>query len=242
MVGDLASSPNFGDRRGKAVTALILHYTGMPTGAAALAWLRDPASDVSCHYLVWEDGRIQQLAAERDRAWNARTSFWDGENEMHAVSIGVEIVNAGHDGGLPPYPAAQIQAVAALCRDIVARHAIAPQRVLAHSDVAPNRKADPGERLRWKHLAEQGVGLWVDAPPPDADVVGPDELRAVQDRLRSLGYGCPGTGTLDRGTRDALVAFQRHYRPARVDGRPDSSTVKALTILWDIIPRSCASS
>ena len=156
LVDDLAASPNFGDRRGRTIDALVLHYTGMPTGAGALARLCDPASSVSCHYLVWEDGRITQLVAERERAWHAGRAFWAGEHDMNAASIGIEIVNPGHDGGAPPYPAAQIEAVAALGRDLCVRHAIPPHRVLAHSDIAPDRKLDPGEWFPWRTLAAAG--------------------------------------------------------------------------------------
>ena len=140
-VDDVAPSPNFGDRRGKPIDALILHYTGMQSGEAALAWLRNADSGVSCHYLVWEDGRVTQLVAENDRAWHAGIGKWAGDGDMNSVSIGIEVVNFGHQGGLPPYPPAQIQAVIALCRDICERRRIAAHRVLAHSDMAPGARS-----------------------------------------------------------------------------------------------------
>ncbi len=170
-VDRVVPSPNFGDRRGRAIDAIVLHYTGMRDGARALERLTDPASEVSCHYLVWEDGRIDQLVAERDRAWHAGRSVWAGERDINAVSIGIEIVNQGHDGGSPPYPDAQIAAVIALCLDCRARHAIAPARVLAHSDVAPDRKIDPGEWFPWSELAAAGIGLWTQPAPIGAGPV-----------------------------------------------------------------------
>ena len=243
LVADLAPSPNFGDRRGKKIDALILHYTGMATGSVALARLTDPSSSVSCHYLVWEDGRVTQLVAEAARAWHAGRSSWAGETDMNSVSIGIEIVNRGRAGGAPPYPPAQVEAVAALAKDVCARHAIAPHRVLAHSDVAPDRKDDPGEWFPWRTLADAGVGLWLDPAPPDtASRLAPgatgDAVRALQARLRGIGYDCPRNGHFDVNTEAAVAAFQRHWRPDRVDGCLDSSTEKAMESAWDIIPRS----
>src|SRR5271165_4540831 len=144
LAGRFLASPNFGERRGRGrADCLILHYTGMATGEAALKLLLDPASEVSAHYLVWEDGRIDQLVAESERAWHAGRSFWKGERDLNSASIGVEIVNPGHDGGLPPFPDRQIAATIALARDLGSRWKIRPERVLAHSDVAPMRKCDP---------------------------------------------------------------------------------------------------
>jgi N-acetylmuramoyl-L-alanine amidase len=151
LVARFVASPNHGERRGYSrPNCLILHYTGMPTGAAALKTLTDPASEVSAHYLIWEDGVIDQLVAENDRAWHAGKAWWKGESDLNSASIGVEIVNPGHDGGSPPFPERQIAATIALGRDVCARWAIAPERVLAHSDVAPARKQDPGEAFPWE--------------------------------------------------------------------------------------------
>ena len=161
----VAPSPNHGDRRGRAVDSIVLHYTGMSTGAAALARLCDPTTDVSCHYFVGCEGHIAQLVPEPRRAWHAGRSVWFGETDMNAVSIGIEIVNAGHDGGCPPYPDPQIDAVIALCRDIVGRHTIPAARVLGHSDIAPDRKIDPGEWFPWARLAAGGVGVWIEPAP-----------------------------------------------------------------------------
>ena len=223
------ASPNFGNRRGRDIDALVLHYTGMASGDAALARLCDPASEVSCHYLVWEDGRVDQLVAEAARAWHAGRSFWAGETDLDAVSIGIEIVNGGHDFGSPPYPSVQVDAVAALCLDICRRRVISKRRVLAHSDVAPDRKLDPGEHFPWGTLAAQGVGVWTGiAGGEGSNGLGVED---IQRRLARLGYNCPLTGTLDAVTSSVIRAFQRHWRPAIVDGSPDAETLARLASL-----------
>ena len=144
---------------------LLLHYTGMTTGEAALERLKDPTSEVSCHYLVFEDGVILQMVPESRRAWHAGQSEWSGTTDINSQSIGIEIVNPGHAHGYRDFPPMQMEAVVALCRDLIARWAIVPWRVLAHSDVAPQRKMDPGERFDWRLLANAGVGLWVEPAP-----------------------------------------------------------------------------
>lgn len=222
-------SPNFGDRQGRPVDALILHYTGMRTGELARARLLDPTAQVSCHYLVWEHGRVEQLVAEAHRAWHAGHSCWAGERDMNSVSIGIEIVNPGHDGGCPPYPAVQIDAVIALGQDICARHAIAPARVLGHSDIAPERKRDPGEWFPWERLAQAGICVGLVRPragngaPLTASTESPEVLD-MQRALRAFGYECPVTGTFDVATECVVAAFQRRYRPTRVDGIADGET------------------
>lgn len=232
-------SPNFGDRRAPArPDCLVLHYTGMPTAESALALLCDPAAEVSAHYFVWENGEIAQLAPEDKRAWHAGVGEWGGCRDINSASIGIEIVNPGHDGGLPPFPPAQIEATAALARDIMARRAIRPQRVLAHSDVAPARKRDPGERFPWEALARAGVGQWVEPAPLDGPpLFGPGHegppVRALQAMLALYGYGIALTGVYDAPTRAVVAAFQRHFRPARVDGEADGSTVATLRALID---------
>ncbi len=225
-------SPNFGSRRGRSIDSLILHYTGMASGEAALARLLDPASEVSAHYLVWEDGRIDQLVAEADRAWHAGRSFWAGERDMNTVSVGVEIVNGGHEFGLPPYPAAQTAAVIALVHDVCARHAVPPARVLGHSDIAPHRKEDPGELFPWHALMNAGLALSVPSPP-EADV--PSTLGGLQAALAAIGYECPATGTMDETTLAAVRAFQRRWRPSRVDGEIDRETAKLVkSVAWSV--------
>jgi N-acetylmuramoyl-L-alanine amidase len=238
---EFLASPNHTERRGHAKpNCVILHYTGMPTGAAALALLRDPRSEVSCHYFVWEDGRIVQLVAEDRRAWHAGSSVWKGERDLNSCSIGIEIVNPGHDGGAPPFPEAQTAALIALLRDISERYAIAPERVLAHSDVAPARKVDPGEAFPWERLRREGVGHWV-APAPIVDgptmargAEGPP-IRALQAMLALYGYGVELSGVYDKRTETNVAGFQRHFRPARVDGAADGSTVDTLRRLLEAL-------
>jgi N-acetylmuramoyl-L-alanine amidase len=239
LVGRFVASPNYGERRGYGrPDCLILHYTGMPTGEAALKALTDPAAEVSAHYLVWEDGAIDQLVAESDRAWHAGKGSWKGESDLNSASIGIEIVNPGHDGGLPPFPSPQIEATIGLARDICARRRIAPERVLAHSDVAPARKRDPGEAFPWEALWRGGVGHWIKPAPISGPALFAHEeegppVRALQAMLALYGYGVEISGVYDRQTRQAVAAFQRHFRPERVDGEADASTVATLKALID---------
>ncbi len=241
FAAEFLASPNHGERRGYSKPdCVILHYTGMPTGEAAMALLRDPASELSAHYFVWEDGRIVQLVAEARRAWHAGVGVWKGECDINSCSIGIEIVNPGHDGGSPPFPEAQIEAVIALTRDICDRHAIKPERVLAHSDIAPARKIDPGERFPWDRLWREGVGHWV---KPASIVQGPvlkrsaegPAVRALQAMLALYGYGAELTGVYDKRTELYVRAFQRHFRAAKVDGEADVSTAETLRRLIEAL-------
>jgi N-acetylmuramoyl-L-alanine amidase len=193
---------------------LILHYTGMRSGAEAIARLRDPAARVSCHYVVEEDGAVFRLVAEEQRAWHAGISHWRGQTLLNGRSIGVEIVNPGHEWGYRPFPALQMAAVCDLCLGILARHPIPPRNVVAHSDVAPDRKEDPGELFYWQGLAANGVGLWPQAD--DAPVGDPLVL------LDAIGY------RTDLALPVLLRAFQRHWRPERVDGIADAGTLARL--------------
>jgi N-acetylmuramoyl-L-alanine amidase len=188
---------------------------------------------VSSHYVVEEDGTVVQLVPEAARAWHAGRGCWDGVDDLNSATVGIEIVNGGHDFGLPAFPAPQVAAVLALCRDVMRRHAIGPHRVLAHSDTAPGRKRDPGERFPWALAAAAGVGLWI-PPSPDPSpgvALAPGELRAVQADLARLGYGIAATGIHDAGSRDVVAAFQRRFRPARIDGEPDPGTRDTLARL-----------
>ena len=234
---EVVPSPNHGERRGGRPDMLILHYTGMPDSGEALRRLRDPIAEVSAHYLVFEDGRTVQMVPETRRAWHAGRGFWAGETDINSRSIGIEIAHPGHAGGLPPYPETQIAAVIALARDILARHAIPPARVLAHSDVAPERKEDPGEAFPWGRLAAEGVGHHAPAVPirdgrflARGDTGPPVE--ALQAMLALYGYDQPVTGGFDARTHAVITAFQRHFRQARVDGVADASTI---TTLRDLI-------
>ena len=234
LVARVVPSPNHEPRYGVTrPDILLLHYTGMATTQAALERLCDPGPRVSSHYLVFEDGAIVQLVPEARRAYHAGTSCWEGTTDINSRSIGIEIGNQGHDYGCPAFPEAQIAAVVALTRDIVTRWSIAPARVLAHSDVAPNRKRDPGEIFPWARLAAAGVGLWIEPEPIVPGVaLGPsdhgDAVARLQRMLAGYGYGIAPTGHYDAATEEIVTAFQRHYRPARVDGIADVSMVRTL--------------
>lgn len=239
---DVKPSPNFGERSGgRAPDMLILHYTGMPTADGALDWLTRAESEVSSHYFVFEDGRVVQLVPESTRAWHAGKSCWKGETDINSASIGIEIANPGHPGGLPDFPPRQTAAVIELCRDIVDRNAIVPERVLAHSDVAPVRKIDPGERFPWATLAASGIGLWVEPSPvaggrffQQGDSGPPVE--ALQAMLVLFGYDVPVSSEYCARTRGVVEAFQRHYRQERVDGIADASTIDTLHRLLKALP------
>jgi N-acetylmuramoyl-L-alanine amidase len=243
---EVRPSPNFGPRLGAgAPDMIVLHYTGMATGAAAEAWLCDPASQVSSHYLVHEDGRVVQMVRERDRAWHAGKSFWRGTTDINSCSVGIEIVNPGHTLGYRDFPKAQIDAVIGLCAGLAARHAIPPERVLAHSDVAPGRKIDPGERFPWRQLAEAGIGHFVAPTRLGRDrAIGPGErgpaVEEVQSLLSAYGYGVQVTGAYDEPTGFVVSAFQLHFRQRRVDGVADRSTVMTLRRLIEALPSRVA--
>lgn len=231
FVAAVRPSPNHNERRGTGrPDAILLHYTGMVSGAAALARLCEPAAEVSAHYVVEEDGTVFQLVPEMHRAWHAGRGTWAGASDLNSASIGIEIVNGGHDFGLPPYPDQQIVSVIALCRDIIGRHGIAAHRILAHSDVAPTRKQDPGEHFPWSRLAASGIGLWV-PPGDDPSPLDPEATLAVQHELARVGYALPQTGLWDEDTRRVVVAFQRRYRPSRIDGTLDAGTRDTLARL-----------
>jgi N-acetylmuramoyl-L-alanine amidase len=235
-------SPNHDERDpAKPVDILLLHYTGMASGEGAVRWLCNPLSRVSSHYVCFEDGRTVQLVDEGRRAWHAGKSWWAGETDINARSVGIEIVNPGHEYGYRPFPEVQIDAVIALCQGILSRHPIPPERVLAHSDVAPMRKDDPGELFPWRQLHEAGVGHWV---PAAATAAGPflqagdhgAGVGALKQRFRQYGYGIGEDSQFDAATEAVVTAFQRHFRPDRVDGVADVSTVVTLDRLIAAIP------
>ena len=222
-----APSPNF-DARRSPPDMLVLHYTGMPTGEAALARLRDADAKVSAHYLVEEDGRVFRLVPEERRAWHAGVSFWQGNRDCNAVSIGVEIVNPGHEFGYRAFPKAQIDRVMDLVADIRTRWTIPDDRIVGHSDVAPERKEDPGELFPWKRLAKAGHGLWIEPKPaPGAPLQIGDEgpgVLVLQSGLVRLGYDVERSGHYDERLAKVVAAFQRHWRPAAVHGIADGET------------------
>lgn len=246
MPARIHPAANVEPRRTGPTDILLLHYTGMASAEQSIRYLASAESRVSCHYVVDIDGTITQMVPEALRAWHAGVSTWGAETDINSRSIGIEIQNTGHpaDGGVPPaYPDAQIQAVIALGRDIVSRQGIAPQRVLAHSDIAPARKIDPGEGFPWARLAAAGLGVWVEPEPLDpGDTSQPDlpdmYVEIAQSHLRDYGYGIAVTGTMDPQTVTVLKAFQRRFRPARVDGRLDRSTLVTLERLVWAYPQS----
>lgn len=245
LVSNVVPSPNIDDRRsGLTPALLILHYTGLPTVERSIEVLADPRCKVSCHYVVDEAGSITQMVAEAKRAWQAGVSSWFGETDVNSASIGIEIQNPGHAGGYPDFPRPQMAAVRDLCLDIITRHTIPAAGVLAHSDVAPARKIDPGEKFDWRWLAEAGVGHWVPptSPSPDGPKLGLGDsselVLALQRRLAAYGYGVPTSGEFDIATQYVVIAFQRHFRPARVDGCWDRSCAETLERLIDALPKS----
>lgn len=240
----LDPSPNYGPRRdGKVPTFLILHYTGMETAEAALEILKDPVREVSAHYLVHEDGRIVQMVNEAARAWHAGQSFWKGETDINSASIGIEIVNPGELQNFPSFPDAQIAAVIALCQGICQRYAIRPEHVLAHSDIAPARKVDPGENFPWGLLHEAGIGHYVEPAPIRGGrflVRGENgqPVEALQSMLALYGYGLEINGSFDEATETVVRGFQRHFRCHNVDGVADVSTIDTLYRLLFSVPAS----
>ncbi|MGN6410213.1 MAG: N-acetylmuramoyl-L-alanine amidase [Nitrobacter sp.] len=242
VVSDTVPSMNFGDRaKGRQPDMIVLHYTGMPDVEGALARLCTSGTDVSAHYVVLEDGRVVQCVQEAKRAWHAGVASWAGEEDINSCSIGIEIVNRGHDWGYPDFPLRQIAAVIALCRGIIIRRDIPPWRVVGHSDVAPARKKDPGEKFPWHALADSGVGQWVRPTPivpGEVMKIGSegDAVHALQQSLARYGYGIKASGTFDNTTAEVVTAFQRHFRPERVDGVADPSTLKTLQALLESLP------
>ncbi|MSO88511.1 MAG: N-acetylmuramoyl-L-alanine amidase [Rhodospirillaceae bacterium] len=244
-------SPNHEPRPpGKTIDMLVLHYTGMVDAGEALRRLCEPASKVSAHYLIDEDGAVYRLVAEDRRAWHAGVARWAGETDINGISIGIELANSGHDHGYRDFPEAQMAALIDLAGGIVARHGIPAARVLGHSDVAPHRKLDPGEKFDWKRLAAAGIGLWPEAitkkwlvetaspaEGPDFDPGDSDpKIAEAQSALARFGYDVETTGVLDARTTTVLAAFQRHFRPRRIDGRLDAETAAILAALVALLP------
>jgi len=231
-------SPNF-DERTLPVSLLILHYTGMETGEAALDRMCDKEAKVSAHYMIEEGGQVFQLVDEDRRAWHAGVSEWQGQTNINSTSIGIEIVNGGHDwpsedGSLPDYPEKQIKAVIELCKDTMNRHG--NLTVLGHSDIAPSRKIDPGEHFPWQRLAKEGVGYWPDITTDDRRTLFETGSRdrgvaIVQRGLAHIGYGARVTGVMDEATGAIIEALQRRYRPDKIDGVVDIQTMEIIKVL-----------
>lgn len=221
------ASPNFGERKnGVSPSMIILHYTGMQTALAALERLCNPAAEVSAHYVIEEDGAVHALVPEDKRAWHAGQSYWRGERDINSHSIGIELVNPGHEFGYRPFPLAQIEALQKLCAGIITRHSIKPHNILGHSDIAPARKDDPGELFPWQALAASGVGLW--PRPVEMDFQAAEDLvlneEALQELFCSFGYD-PAVDLTD-----IIIAFHRHYYPEKFAAGSDHETPDILTV------------
>ncbi|MGE4482323.1 N-acetylmuramoyl-L-alanine amidase [Acidocella sp.] len=212
-------SPNADERDGP-VSMLVMHYTGMPTARSAIDLLTSPRSKVSAHYVVDEDGAVYRLVAETRRAWHAGLSCWRGRRMLNDASVGIEIVNPGHEWGYRPFPPAQMRAVLELSQGILARHGIEARNVVAHSDIAPNRKQDPGELFDWPWLAAHGVGIWTEGFGP------PGDLRAD---LAAIGYD------MELAEKDVILAFQRHFLPTHLSGLADAPTVRRAAALRGLV-------
>jgi N-acetylmuramoyl-L-alanine amidase len=223
-------SPNFDSRGDMAPSLLVLHYTGMQTGEEAIEWLANPQSKVSAHYVVEEDGRIFHMVDESNRAWHAGVSSWRDKTTLNMHSIGIEIVNPGHEWGYRPFPEIQMVAVKDLCLDILSRHFIAPRDVVGHSDIAPLRKNDPGELFDWTYLAAHGIGLMPPTPRAPVEL----SMREIQENLAKFGYALPLTGEYDALTAATIKAFQQHFYPTNISGVADGLTLSVLTQLLEL--------
>lgn len=226
-------SPNFDSRDGHAVDMLVLHYTGMPTAADAKKRLCDRDARVSAHYLVDEDGAVCRLVGEDRRAWHAGLSSWRGNSNINQRSIGVEIVNPGHEFGYRPFPPVQMKSVTLLCRDILSRHAIEARNIVGHSDIAPTRKEDPGELFDWKTLARLGIGLWPEVKGlgnRDSGLEKPSLIPNTQSLIPLQQYGYD-TSDLPK----AITAFQRHFRPKSLTGTWDDECAGLLAALLKMV-------
>ncbi len=222
-------SPNFDHRaKGQAPEMLVLHYTGMKSNIEAINRLCDARSFVSAHYVVEENGTCSQLVPEAYRAWHAGESNWAGNDDINSCSIGIELCNPGHDWGYRKFPDQQMKTLITLCQDVITRHSIPSHLVLAHSDVAPHRKMDPGELLDWQRLSEEGIGVW---PKkfllsdkeiwPGTTQLDAVDIRRIQEKLDNFGYKIRPTGEHDHQTVAVAKAFQRHFRTNKIDGKLD---------------------
>jgi len=236
-------SPNFNDRK-HPVDMLVLHYTGMESGQEALDRMCDAEAEVSAHYMIWEDGRIVQLVGEDKRAWHAGLSSWQGDGDLNSRSIGIEIVNGGHDwplesGLLSPYPEPQIEALIELCTGILSRWDIPQSRIVGHSDIAPARKDDPGEHFPWDRLARAGIGAWPESGQANLaeqviELRAGDQSEAVsslQNTLADVGYEITATGSYDDATKAVIRAFQRRWVQDQVTGQADKRTRKMINLV-----------
>lgn len=220
------------------IDTIVLHYTGMRSAREAIERLRDPAARVSSHYVVDEDGAVLRLVAEERRAWHAGVSYWRGHRGLNDRSIGIEIVNPGHEWGYRNFPVLQLAAVCDLCLAIFSRHPIPQRNVVAHSDISPDRKEDPGEKFDWEQLALSGVGLWPHGTPDTgtgAPVRDAASLAPVRAALAEIGYETNPHGALDPALATTLRAFQRHWRPEAITGQANSGTLLRLAAMTTLL-------
>lgn len=235
-------SPNQDPRPAEiqSIDTLVLHYTGMQSAAAALDRMRDPEFKVSAHWCIGEDGTVWRLVPEEMRSWHSGLSYWAGRQLVNDFSIGIELVNPGHEFGYRPFPGAQMDALIELCLAIQSRHPILPGNVVGHADVAPFRKNDPGELFDWARLARAGIGVWpenVAEPDPAHTTVQPGDtgggVGRQQARLFDIGYGINVDAHYGDETSAVVRAFQRHFRQAHVDGVLDGCTQTILQHLHE---------
>lgn len=227
-------SPNFNARRGGvAPSMIVLHYTGMKTTQAALERLCDPASEVSAHYFIHEDGRILQLVEDDKRAWHAGAAYWRGETDINSHSIGIELVNPGHEFGYRPFPEPQIKSLKKLCRRLIQKHKIPPGNICGHSDIAPGRKQDPGELFPWRELARENIGIW-----PRIETIDQTRARKLVEssaeflsHLKALGYNS------ECDFQDLVIAFHRRYCPEKLLDRraPETPDRESAAIILSLL-------
>ncbi|MCW9033364.1 MAG: N-acetylmuramoyl-L-alanine amidase [Alphaproteobacteria bacterium] len=224
-------SPNFNDRRGnQPIDMLVLHYTGMKTADEAMERLCNPEAEVSAHYVIDEKGGITKMVEEENRAWHAGVSSWRGETDINSRSIGIELINPGHEFGYREFTEFQMASLEILAHDILRRHPIPERNVVGHSDIAPQRKTDPGELFDWEALARVGIGLFLPRSKPQKP-----NVKKAQNKLAKIGYEINLSGEIDPQTKSVIKAFQRHFRPLRVDGLLDPDTAGRITSLTEII-------
>ncbi|WP_286828078.1 MULTISPECIES: N-acetylmuramoyl-L-alanine amidase [Kordiimonas] len=227
-------SPNWNERPGgQSPDMVVIHYTGMRTGTEALERLCDPKAEVSAHYLIEEDGRIFRMVPDDKRAWHAGVSSWQGRENLNHYSIGIELVNPGHEFGYREFPGRQISSLLDLLTDLKKRHTIPVAHFIGHSDIAPDRKTDPGELFPWKLLAKNGFGLWSDADGSDTEAIARrgdtgDIVGNLNKQLGIVGYPLNHTGSFDAATESIIRAFQAHWRPETVSGCFDKGTAARL--------------
>lgn len=226
-------SPNYNERQFGDPSMVIIHYTGMTSSLAALERLCSKDAEVSAHYLINEQGDIYQLVDEEKRAWHAGLSYWNGEVDINSLSIGIELVNKGHELGYENFPKPQMENLIALCQMIKKKYSIQDKYFLGHSDIAPDRKIDPGEKFDWKLLSQNGLGLWPELEENQnlKDSFSKDQLMYY---LKYIGYGMRKKTDTQEEYHYISKAFQRHYQPQRINEEPNIETLYLAKKLYDL--------